>query len=195
MNKKQVSKALVASLVLFSTFSMTACKGRMQPSQVTPASSAPTPGDNFNDGSGTTTEDLYAPSAQAPAPINATPNTQSGTFKVDQSTLTSQWQAKGIAVSGGSIYISAADNSGLFKKGTVIKMNSSDGKSWKSLGSTLGGLRHPMDATVEGLAVNGSTVVAVDSAGKVYTLDASNGGVKVIKAAGGKDVASGAGSL
>jgi hypothetical protein len=195
MNKKQVSKALVASLVLFSTFSMTACKGRMQPSQVTPASSAPTPGDNFNDGSGTTTEDLYAPSAQAPAPINATPNTQSGTFKVDQSTLTSQWQAKGIAVSGGSIYISAADNSGLFKKGTVIKMNSSDGKSWKSLGSTLGGLRHPMDATVEGLAVTGSTIVAVDSAGKVYTLDASNGGVKVIKAAGGKDVASGAGSL
>lgn len=194
MNKKQISKALVASLVLVSSLSMTACKGRMTPSAVTPASTTPSAGDNFNP-AGQQTEDLYSPANnQPPAPINVAGNTQSGTFKVDQS-LTSQWQAKGIAVSGGSIYISAADNSGLFKKGTVIKMNSSDGKSWKSLGSTLGGLRHPMDATVEGLAVNGSTVVAVDSAGKVYTLDASNGGVKVIKAAGGKDVASGAGSL
>lgn len=195
MNSNKISKALIASLVLISSLSMTACnKARMQPSQVTPASNTPSAGEDFNKGVSSDL-DLEAPvNTQPPAPINAAPNVQSGSFKVDQS-ITSQWQAKGIAVSGGFIYVSAADNSGIFKKGTVIKMNSSDGKAWKSLGSTLGGLRHPMDATVEGVAVNGSTVVAVDSAGKVYTLDAANGGVKVIKAAGGKDVASGAGSI
>lgn len=197
MNRKRISKALIASLVLISSVSMTACnKSRMQPSQATPATNTPNVGEDFNRDASSGDLDLYEPiNSQPPAPINAAPNVQSGSFKVDQSTLTSQWQAKGIAVSGGFIYVSAADNSGLFKKGTVIKMNASDGKAWKSLGSTLGGLRHPMDATVEGVTVNGSTVVAVDSAGKVYTLDAANGGVKVIKAAGGKDVASGAGSI
>lgn len=194
-NTRNVSKALIASLVLLSTLSMTACKGRMQPSQVTPASTAPSPGDNFNDGSAPTSDDLYSPSAMQQKPvIAAAPNASSGSFLVDQAFL-NQWQAKGIAVSGGSIYVTASDASGLSKKGTVIKMNSSDGKSWKDLGGSLGGLRHPMDATVEGLALNGATIVAVDSAGKVYTLDASNGGVKVIKASGGKDVAAGAGSI
>lgn len=190
---KNVSRVLIASLILVSSLGMTGCKNRMVPGAIT-ASSTPTVPDNFNSGA-PTTEELYSPMANTPpAPINATPNAQSGTFKVDQS-MTSQWQAKGIAVSGGAIYVSAADNSGLFKKGTVIKMNSSDGKGWKSLGGTLGGLRHPMDATVEGVAINGSTVVAVDPTGKVYTLDAANGSPKVIKAAGGKDVASGGGSI
>ncbi|MFN8577907.1 MAG: hypothetical protein U0354_13735 [Candidatus Sericytochromatia bacterium] len=191
---KNVSRVLIASLILASSLGMTGCKNRMVPGAIT-ASSSPTVPDNFNSGA-PQTEDLPSmQTMQPPAPINAAPNAQAGTFKVDQATFTSQWQAKGIAVSGGFIYVSAADNSGLFKKGSVLKMNSSDGKGWKDIGSTMLGARHPMDATVEGITINGSTIVAVDSAGKVYTLDASNGNPKVIKAAGGKDVASGGGSI
>jgi hypothetical protein len=122
------------------------------------------------------------------------PNTQAGIFLADQS-IVNDWQAKGIAVVGGSIYLSVSDNKSTKKKGSVVKINSSDGKFWSDLGGTLGGLRHPMDSTVEGIAVSGSTVIAVDSADKVYILDAFKGGINTHKTAGGKDVASGAGSF
>lgn len=129
-----------------------------------------------------------------PSVPTAVPNTQAGTFKVDQD-LVHSWQAKGIAVSGGTIYLTAADSNGLSKKGTVIKMNASDGKNWKDLASALLGMRHPMDSTVTGLAISGGTIIAGDTASKMYVVDASKGSVKKINNAGGLDVAAAAGSF
>lgn len=129
-----------------------------------------------------------------PSVPTATPNTQAGTFKVDQDLL-NDWQAKGIAVTGGTIYISASDSSGVMKKGTIIKMNASDGKNWKDLASALLGMRHPMDSTVTGMAISGGTILAADSTAKMYIVDASKGSVKVVKNAGGSDVAAAAGSF
>jgi hypothetical protein len=58
-------------------------------------------------------------------------------------------------------------------------MNSTNGKNWKDLGSAWLGLSHPIGATVQGLTVAGSTIIAVDTSGKSYTVDASKGNVKV----------------
>lgn len=76
-----------------------------------------------------------------------------------------QWQAVGVAVSGSDLFISALDKSGLMKKGTIIKMNASSGQNWKNLGSAWLGTRHPMDATVKG--------VAVDTSGNIYAGDST----------------------
>jgi hypothetical protein len=129
-----------------------------------------------------------------PSVPTAVPNTQAGTFKVDQDLMHS-WQAKGIAVSGGTIYVSASDTSGLSKKGTIIKMNSSDGKNWKDLTSSMFGVRHPIDSTVTGLAISGGTIIAGDSSSKIYVVDATKGSVKKVNNAGGLDIAASAGSF
>jgi hypothetical protein len=115
------------------------------------------------------------------------PNPQMGTFEVDQDTL-NQWQARGIAVNGGAIYIAASDNRSLFKKGTVIKMDATSGKNWKNLGSTMLGLRHPMDSTIQGVAVVGGNLFAIDSTQGLYSVKASGGEVKPLKGAGGMDI-------
>jgi len=190
MKTNKILKSTLITLVLISSTSMTACSKKLNPAALTPAPALQAPIDDT----------LPAPDYSydernnlAAAP-QATPNAQVGSFLVDQATF-NQWQARGIAVSGGSIYLTASDTSGLSKKGTVVKMNSSDGKGWKDLGSKYLGLSHPIDATVEGITVNGGSIMAVDSAGKVYTVDASNGTVKTLKTGGGKDIASGAGSI
>ena len=191
MINNKIFRTSFSVLMLVSSLSLTACGSRVKAGANVPTPTK-TPDNFYTPQQEETLMDL---SAQNSAPvINAVPNVQAGTFLADQS-IVNDWQAKGIAVVGGSIYLSVSDSKGLSKKGSVVKMNSSDGKSWSDLGGSLGGLRHPMDATVEGLAVSGSTVIAVDSASKVYTLDASKGGVKVLKVAGGKDVAAGAGSF
>lgn len=189
MTSKVLKSALIA-MILISSTGLTACGGKkLTPNLIAPVSTTPavdtlpatTPDYGYNDSAST-------------APVQAAPNAQIGSFLVDQALL-NQWQAKGIAVAGGSIYLSASDTSGLSKKGTVIKMNSSDGKGWKDLGSKYLGLSHPIAATVEGITISGGSIIAVDTAGKVYSVDASSGSVKTIKAAGGKDVTSGAGSI
>jgi hypothetical protein len=116
------------------------------------------------------------------------PNPQLGTFEVDQDTL-NQWQARGIAVNGGAIYIAASDSRSLFKKGTVLKMDATSGKNWKNLGSTMLGLRHPMDSTIQGVAVVGGNLFAIDSTQGLYSVKASGGEVKPLKGAGGMDIA------
>ncbi|GIW21657.1 MAG: hypothetical protein KatS3mg068_0664 [Candidatus Sericytochromatia bacterium] len=84
-----------------------------------------------------------------------------------------QWQAVGVAISNSTLYITAYDKSGLFKKGTVITMDSASGKNWKNLGSAWLGTRHPMDATVKGLAVDTSNnIFAADSTRLLYALKA-----------------------
>lgn len=191
MKTDKILKSTLITLVLVTSTGLTGCSKKLNPSAITTpiVSQQPTndvlPEPDYNTDYG---RDTYS------APVQATPNAQVGSFLVDQALL-NQWQAKGLAVSGGSVYVTAADSSGLSKKGTVIKMNSSDGKGWKDLGSKYLGLSHPIDATVEGIAVNGGTIMAVDSAGKVYTVDASNGTVKTLKSGGGKDVAAAAGSI
>ena len=176
MKTNKILKSTLITLVLISSTSMTACSKKLNPAALTPAPALQAPIDD------TLPEPDY--SYDERNNLAAAPQ---ATFN--------QWQARGIAVSGGSIYLTASDTSGLSKKGTVVKMNSSDGKGWKDLGSKYLGLSHPIDATVEGITVNGGSIMAVDSAGKVYTVDASNGTVKTLKTGGGKDIASGAGSI
>lgn len=189
MNNK-ILKSTLVTLVLISSTSMTACNKKLSPiAATTPIATTPAVDDlPAPDYSYDERDTFSAPAAQA------TPNAQVGSFQVDQALL-NQWQARGLAVSGGSIYITAADTNGLSKKGTVIKMNSSDGKGWKDLASKYLGISHPIDATVEGIAVNGGNIIAVDTAGKIYSVDASNGSVKTLKTGGGKDIAAGAGSI
>jgi hypothetical protein len=189
----ELSKGLkftVTAMMIFASMNLSACGKRVSTVQPVPSMAPSTP--------------LETPLQEIPSYDDnknnynsvptAVPNVQTGTFNVDQATL-HDWQAKGIAVTGGTIYVSVADSKGLSKKGSVVKMSSSDGKSWKDIGSTWLGARHPMDATVQGLAVLGGTIIAVDSASKSYIVDATKGGVKVVANSGGVDVTAGAGSV
>ncbi len=191
MRTSKVLKSTLITMILLSSTGLTACGKKITPSLVTaPVITQPqdeylpepTPDYGYNDN-------------VSIAPVQAPPNAQVGSFLVDTDFL-NDWQAKGISVVGGSIYLTAADTKGLSKKGTVIKMNSSDGKGWKDLGTKYLGFSHPIASTVEGVAVSGGTIIAVDPSGKVYTVDASSSGsVKTLKSGGGKDVTSGAGSI
>ncbi|MFN4150772.1 MAG: hypothetical protein ACK4IX_07490 [Candidatus Sericytochromatia bacterium] len=188
---KRSIKLSISLLLLVSAMNLAACGGRISG---VAAKASVAPSANPQDFYQQPVDELLSP-ASVPAPVpSAVPNVQSGSFNVDQATL-HDWQAKGVAVAGGTIYVSVSDTSGLFKKGSVIKMSSSDGKTWKDLGSTLLGSRHPMDSTVQGLAISGSTIIAVDSASKSYVIDAAKTGVKVVEGSGGVDVAIGAGSV
>lgn len=120
-------------------------------------------------------------------------NTQIKTFSVDQDML-NQWQAKTVAVTNGTIYVGATDAKGLFKKGSILRMNSETGKDWKNIGSKWLGLRFPIDKTVRGIATNGSTLVAVGEKGNLYTID-SNKKITTAKSGPGTDVAVGAGAI
>lgn len=188
--KRQI---LFTTLLMVSSTLMTACGGGGRlPSSVTAPVVEPTPAPAVN-----------YPSAPVAAPIvdyptspvttpNLSPtqpaNTPSGSFEVDQDTL-NQWQAKGIAVSGGTIYVAAVDKSLIFKKGTILKMNSTSGKSWKNLGSSFLGLKHKMDDTLSGVAVAGGNLFAIDSSNGMYSVKTSGGSVKHLKGAGGTDLA------
>lgn len=82
-----------------------------------------------------------------------------------------QWQGVGVAASGSDVIISAFDTSGLLKKGTVITINSNTGKDWKNIGSAWLGTKHPMDATVKGITVDGGgKMYAVDNQKYLYVL-------------------------
>ena len=121
-----------------------------------------------------------------------TPNAKLGTFKVDQS-LIYDWQAKGVAVSGGSIYVSVSDTTGILTGGSVAKMDASTGKNWKDIGSKLLGLSHPISKNVQGLTATGGSIIAVDDS-NTYNID-SSGNVKKTAGKGGKDVTSAGGSI
>jgi hypothetical protein len=120
-------------------------------------------------------------------------NTQIKTFLVDQDFF-NQWQAKTVAVTGGTIYVGVTDAKGLFKKGSIVRMDSEMGKSWTNIGSKWLGLRFPIDKTVRGIATNGSTLVAVGEKGNLYTVD-SNKKIVTASSGPGTDVAVGAGAI
>ena len=119
------------------------------------------------------------------------PNNKVGTFKADQGSILYDWQVKGVAASGGSIYVSAADTGGLMKAGTVLKMDASSGKNWKDMGSKFLGLSHPISSTVQGITISGGSILAVDD-NYIYSVD-SSGSVKKNKGNGGTDIAAGGG--
>ena len=124
---------------------------------------------------------------------SGTANVQMGTFKTDQDFL-NQWQAKGIAASGGSVYVTVADNTSLSKKGSIVRMDTDSGKNWKNIGSTWLGLRYPLDKTIQGIAISGTNLVAVDSKGSLYTIE-NKKKIKSFKTGAGTDVAVGAGNV
>ena len=116
------------------------------------------------------------------------PNAKIGEYKVDDEVL-NDWQARGIAVSGGSVYIAAVDKSGVSRKGTVLKMNASTGKIEKNLGSSLLGLRYKLDSTLMSVAVSGGNLYAVDSSKGLFSITTSNGEIKELKGSGAVDIA------
>lgn len=200
MKRSQALYGLISSLILAS--SLTACGGRApgmgvdQPLMDQPVADQPSyqqPVDNtpisqppsYTDPSGG-----YPGTAPITTPVINQPMNVSpvGEYKVDQSLL-SDWQARGIAVSGGSIYIAATDSSGLSRKGTVLKMNATTGKDVKDLGSTLLGLRHPLDSTIQGVAMAGGNLYAIDSSKGLFSIRTSGGEIKELKGTGGMDIA------
>jgi hypothetical protein len=120
-------------------------------------------------------------------------NSQLTTFKVDQD-LFNQWQATGISVSAGTIYVSVADTKNVFKKGSIISMDANSGKSWKNIGSTWLGLRYPIDQTIHGVSATGSNIVAIDTKGVLYNIE-NKKKINSVKSGPGTDVAVGAGVI
>lgn len=179
---KSFFKFTTLALLGLSSICLTACN--KPKALVAPVASAEPVVDNTVDYSAPVSVDPFVPSA---------PNVFISKTLVDKSIL-NDWQAKGVVVAGGSVYVSASDTTGLSKKGTILKI-SSDGKTIKDLGSSWGTLRHPMDKTVEGVAISGSNLIAADSAGKMYIIDSAKGSIKVIKTEASKDVAAGGGSV
>jgi hypothetical protein len=117
------------------------------------------------------------------------PNPALSQFNVDQDSMLNDWQARGIAVSGGSIYVAAVDVKGLLKKGTVVKMDASTGKNWKNLGSSLMGLKHTLDDNLQSVTFAGGNLFALDSSLGLYSVSTNGGQVKALKGAGGMDLA------
>lgn len=178
------------------------------PSTTLPASSTgttPATDNSIDLGSDLPNLEPYAP----PGGSNSGSNgyTLAGTFAVDQDSYIpssipligalaptrNQWQAVGVAAVGSDIIVSAKDSSGLFKKGTVITMNAETGKDWKNVGSTLLGLKFPMDSTVKGITVDSNgNLFANDSVNYIYSLAQPKFSVSKINAglSGAIDIAS-----
>lgn len=178
---KTLKSALVA-LVAFSSFGLSACKGRVSGALSTPSASPTTaPADFYAPTGGNSFQENTAPVIQAVA------NAQIGTVPV------TGWQAKGIAVSGGTMYVSAFGTVKLvLTAGTVLKIGS-DGKIKDFATGTLG-LTHPIAKTVEGISISGSTLFVADAAA-MYSVDATSGKVTTVKGTGGKDVAATSGGV
>ena len=177
------SKVLKLSLVIgftLSSFSLSSCGMFKRVATVEPAAEKVTPAAN----------DFYQPPVDNTPVINtvtATPNTSLGTVKL------TGWQPRGIAVSAGTMYLSAYGTTKvLFTSGTVLKVGA-DGKV-KDLASNLVGY-HAIAKTVTGLALSGSSLVVSDT-DKMYTVDSTSGKVVTIKGkGGGTDVAVAGGNV
>lgn len=117
------------------------------------------------------------------------PNPPLAQLTVDQDSLLNQWQARGIAVSGGNIYIAAVDTRGILKKGTVIKMDATSGKNWKNLGSSFMGLSHKLDETLQSVTIAGGNLFALDASKGLFSVSTNGGQIKELRGTGGYDLA------
>ncbi|MGV3522681.1 MAG: hypothetical protein ACO1RX_00570 [Candidatus Sericytochromatia bacterium] len=196
----------LSALALMAALSLTACGGRApgitpdQPEAVPtqdPSLGATQP--VYNDPSLTAPSAPYTDPYANPmptAPINTMPigptgqaNAPAGNFMVDQGNLVYGWRARGITVSGGAIYVAAVDNDGLTKNGTVLKMDAISGKNWKDLSTGFMGLSSDLSSTLQGVAIAGGNLFALDATGGMFSLSTSGGNVKELKGAGGVDIA------
>jgi len=201
MKKAFINIGLACTLAIITTISISACGTRptslqtntalLPQTTTTPDYSTP---DYTQSDYSATMDNSYSQQNQMNMMGTSVPNVQVGTFKVDQD-LVNQWQVRGIAVASGSIYLTVVDASGLFKKGTVVKMDSASGKSWKEIGATMLGLKHPISENVQGITVFGGNIIAIEQS-KIYTLDSSTtSSVKAVEGVGGVDIASGGGAV
>jgi hypothetical protein len=193
---KRSQKSAFTITLLLASLSLTACGGRapgvtpdvlptqppsinpLPPVDTAPISQPPLtyPTDQF-------------PGGNMPTQPSQVANPSLGQYEVDQDSFLNAWQGRGIAVSGGSIYIAAVDTRGLSKKGTIVKMDANTGKNWKNLGSSLLGLNHKMYDTLQGVALAGGNLFALDANKGMYSLSASGGNIKELKGTGGMDLA------
>ncbi len=116
-------------------------------------------------------------------------NAPAGSFKIPQGNVLYGWRARGIAVSGGTIYIAAVDNEGMTKNGTVLSMDSTAGKNGKNLASSLLGLSAKLNSTLQSVAIAGGNLYAIDSTNGLFSVRTSGGEVKALKGNGGQDIA------
>lgn len=196
---KQSRLIPLVTLSLLAGVALTGCGGRTPGSVIpdTPASTAPTTGVTDPSYTAPTTTTPYPDTYTQPvnnmpvtvAPTASVPMTPSGTFKVDQGNMIYGWRARGIAVSGGSIYIAAVDNDGLTKNGTVVKMDAMTGKNWKDLATGFLGLTSKLSSNLQGVAVAGGNLFAIDSTLGMFSISTSGGQVKELKGSGGTDLA------
>lgn len=165
--------------------------GNTQTSTNTNTGSVPTSGDDFSIPSDLPNLQPYVPPTNGEA---GDVYALAGNLLVDQDSYIppsipyigqfapskNQWQGVGVASNGSDIIISAFDVSGFFKKGTVITMNANTGKDWKNIGSQWLGTKHPMDATVKGIAVDGGgKMYAIDNSKYIYSLTKTSAVLKV----------------
>lgn len=201
MNRSQVLQLITTTMAAGILFS--SCGGRAPgvgvggadvPTGTAPVADTPSYSDPGYSDPGAGYGDPYQPPAggitQPNMPMQPTgqPNPKIGEYKVDDEVL-NDWQARGIAVSGGSVYIAAVDKSGVSRKGTVLKMNASTGKIEKNLGSSLLGLRYKLESTLMSVAVSGGNLYAVDSSKGLYSITTSGGDIKELKGTGAVDIA------
>lgn len=121
-------------------------------------------------------------------------NTQLAIFNVDQDLL-NQWRSRGIAVLDGSIYVAVSDTKNLFKKGSVIQMNSVSGQKWENVGDSYWGLKYLIDQDVQSVATDGTSVYAIDGKGVFYTINKTTSKITSVRSGPGKDLAIGNGCI
>ncbi|MBF2052428.1 MAG: hypothetical protein IGS03_03060 [Candidatus Sericytochromatia bacterium] len=197
MKRNALASLMITSLV--ASLTLTACGGRApmgmpDPGMVQdPNNMVPMPGVGGSQPPATGQPYTPPPSMGTPIGIPGTsptgaPNPQLGAFKVNQGNMLYSWKARGIAVSGGNVYIAAVDNDGLTKNGTILKMDAMSGDKWENLGSRMLGLSSKMSSTLQDVAVAGGNIFAIDSSEGVYTIHGS-GQVRHIKGGGGSYLA------
>lgn len=197
MKRAKFIPLVTASLVMSSV--LTACGGRA------PGLGAEIPQEQSPVASSAPTATTPAPEVPYTPPVDYPTNTNpvmtnpiaptgpvlipAGSFKVDQGNVMYSWRSRGIAVSGGSIYIAAVDNDGMAKNGTVLKMDAISGKNWKDLGTSFLGLSSPLSATLQSVTIAGGNLFALDSTEGLFSISTSGGNIKALKGAGGTDLA------
>lgn len=125
----------------------------------------------------------------------ANPNRHVASFKVDQDFF-NQWQPVGLAVSSGTLYVSAIDVGLVSRKGSIISMDASNGEGWKNVTKKWLGLSYGLNSGTRGMAINGSgTIMVSNDKGGIYNVDPGAGSIAKVEAGGSLDIAAGGGKV